>query len=82
MAAHHRFIIEDDTFAGSHGRGRAREVGEHEERLAAHFLALERDDVDDPAVRGEEREELPAQLLLVDLVVEVVQVERRVGLGR
>lgn len=79
--AHHRFIIKDDTFAGSHGRGRARQVGEHEERLPPHFWALHRDNVDDPAIRREECEELRPQFLLVYLVIQVFDVQGRVGLG-
>ena len=78
--AHHRLIIKDDTFAGPERGGCAREVAEHEERLPPHFLCLERDDVSDAAVGGEEGEELVLELILVDLVVEVLQVERRVGL--
>lgn len=56
--AHHRFIIEDDTFAGSHGRRRSGQVVEDEKGLTAHFLVLERDYIDNTAVCGEEGEQL------------------------
>ena len=58
--AHHWLIVEDHTFAATHGGGGTGEVGENDERLALHFLALEGDDIDYPAVGGEEGEELGA----------------------
>ena len=79
--AHHRFIIEDDTFARTEGSGCARQVAEDDESLPSHLLGLERHHVDDPAIGGEEREQLLPQLLFLDLVVEVFDVQRRVRLG-
>lgn len=79
--AHHRFIIKDNTFAGPQGRGRASQVAEDDERLSAHFGALEGDDVDYPAIGCEEGVELVAEFLFADLVVEVVDVEGLVWLG-
>ena len=78
--AHHRFIIKDDTFAGSQGRGRASEVTEDDKRLSSHFGPFEGDDVDNSAIGCEEGVELIAQLLFSDLVVEVVDVEGLVWL--
>lgn len=78
--AHHGFIVEDNTFAGAEGGGSSGEVVEDEERLAAHFLGLEGDYVDEAAIGREESEELATELFLVDLVVEVLDVERGVGL--
>lgn len=46
------------------------------------FLVLERDDIDDPAVGGEEGEKLATKLLFVDLFIEVINVEGRIGLCR
>ncbi len=78
--AHHRFIIEDDTFARTECSGRARQVTEDDESLSSHLLRLERHHVDDPAICGEEAKELQPELVFLDLVVEVFDVEGRVWL--
>ena len=78
--AHHWLIVEDHTFAAAHRGGRACEVGEDDEGLAFHLRPFEGDDIEDTAVGGEEGEELRAELVLLDLVVEVVDVQGRVGL--
>ena len=53
--AHHRFIVEDDTFARPECSSGSGEVTKHDEGLAPHFLGLERDDVYNPAIGGEVR---------------------------
>ncbi len=78
--AHHGFIVEDDTFTGAEGSGGGSEVVEDEECLAAHFLGLEGDYIDEAAIGRKESEQLATELFLVDLVVEVLDVERGVGL--
>jgi hypothetical protein len=80
LEAHHRFIVEDDTFARTQRRGRPGQVAEHDKRLTPHFLCLERDHIDYPAIGREERVQLMSQLLLIDLVVEVFDVKRRLRL--
>jgi hypothetical protein len=71
---HHRLFVEDHALERAHRGGRGGELGEDEEGLALHARALERDDIEDGAVGGEERVELRAELLLGDAVVQVLHV--------
>ena len=77
---HQRFIIERHTCASPHRSRRPRQIGKDQEGLTAHFGTLRRDDIDHLPVGCEKRVELGTELFFVDLVVQVVDVERRVGL--
>ena len=79
--AHHWLVVKDHTFAAAHGGGCTGEVGEDDKGLALHLRTLEGDDIEDAAVSGEESKELCAELVLLDLVVQVVDVEGGVWLG-
>ena len=81
LATYHWFFVEDHAVASSQGRGGARQVREDEKSLAAHFLALGSDNVDELAIGREERKKLNLELLLVDLVVEIVNVQSRIRLS-
>lgn len=48
--------------------------------MPAHLGPFERDDVDNSTICGEEREQLRAKFFLVHLVIEVLDIERRIGL--
>ena len=77
---HQRFIVERHTCTSPHRRRRPCQIRKDQERLTTHLGALGRDDIDHLSVRREKRVELGAQLFLVDLVVQIVDVECRVWL--
>lgn len=72
---HHVLAEKGEAFERAHGlRGRV-DVAEHDVRLAAHLGRLERDDVDDDAIRGEEHVQISLEVVLGELVGEVADVE-------
>lgn len=54
MSTHHRLVIEDHTFACSHGGSGSRELAEDEERLALHLWTFHSDDIDQLAISREQ----------------------------
>ena len=79
-ATDHGLIIEHHAFTRPHRGRRGSEIGEHEERLSSHFCAFGSYHIYYFSIGGEQGIQLRAQLILVDLVIEVVDVERRVWL--
>ena len=77
---HQRFIVERHTCTSPHRSRRPRQIRKDQEGLTAHLGTLRRDDIDHLPVCCEKRVELGSELFLVDLVVQVVDVERRVRL--
>lgn len=79
-ATDHRLIIEHHAFARPHRGRRGSEISEYEECLSSHFWAFGRYHIYYFSMGREESIKLRAQLFRVDLVIEIVDVERRVWL--